>query len=122
MTLTYAGYNIAAMAEKYKVETIPRTVEGPNPIDSIAGTHEPDLLAQKVDLVVHCVPLTDAQMNTLLTLAKNAIDVPYQKLRYVLGAVDIYDDYRISVGTGTCIREKGTNRLFGGVILTFTQR
>ena len=122
MTLTYAGYDIAAMTEKYKVEIIPRTVEGPNPIDSIAGTHEPDLLAQKVDLVVHCVPLKDAQMNILMTLAENCVDTPYWPLRYVNGSVIVSGAYQISVGAGNCIREKGENILFGGVILTFTQR
>lgn len=123
MTLTYAGYNIAAMATKYGVSIVPRTVEGPNPIDSIAGTHEPDPLAQKFDVVVLCRDtLTDAQLNILRTLATNAIDVPYQQLKYINGAVNISGEYRISVGQANTSVVTSTRKYYGGVVLTFTQR
>ena len=55
MTLTYGGYNIADYTSKYGVSVVPRTVEGPNAIDSIAGTHEPDPLAQKYDITVRAL-------------------------------------------------------------------
>lgn len=123
MTLTYAGYNIAAMTSKYGVSIVPRTVAGPNPIDSIAGTHEPDDLAQKFDVVVRCWNiLTDAQWNILRTLATNAIDVPYQQLKYINGAVNISGEYRISVGQADTVLATAARKLYGGVVLTFTQR
>lgn len=122
MTLTYGGYNLAEYTEDRGVSLIPRTVEGPNPINSIAGTYEPDPLAQKTDVVVRCIPLTDDQMNILWTLAHNAVDVPYQALRYISGNVSISESYRIAVGQANHIRDKATRKLFGGVVLTFTQR
>ena len=123
MTLTYAGYNIASWTSKYGVSVVPRTVEGPNSIDSIAGTHEPDPLAQKFDIVVRCRDiLTDSQLNTLRTLANNAIDVPYQQLKYINGVVNITGEYRISVGHADAVLETAARKLYGGVVLTFTQR
>lgn len=123
MTLTYGGYNIAAMTSKYGVSVVPRTVEGPNGIDSIAGTHEPDPLSQKFDVVVRCWNiLTDAQLNILRTLATNAIDVPYQQLNYVNGVVNISGQYRISVGQADQVLMTTARKLYGGVVLTFTQR
>lgn len=123
MTLTYAGYNIASWTSKYGVSVVPRTVEGPNSIDSIAGTHEPDPLAQKFDIVVRCRDiLTDSQLNTLRTLANNAIDVPYQQLKYINGVVNITGEYRISVGQADAVLETAARKLYGGVVLTFTQR
>lgn len=123
MTLTYGGYNIASMASHYDVRIIPRTVSGPNPIDSIAGTHEPDDLAQKFDVTVLCLPiLTDAQLNTLMTLARNAIDVPYQQFKYVNGAVNISGEYNISVGQAKPTFDQTGKKCYGGVVLTFTQR
>ena len=123
MTLTYGGYNIADMTNKYGVSVVPRTVEGPNAIDSIAGTHEPDPLAQKLDVVVRCWNiLTDDQMNTLWTLANNAVDVPYQDLLYVTGNISISGKYRITVGQSDTMLDTSERKLFGGVVLTFTQR
>jgi len=122
MTLTFSGYNIAEMTNKYGVTVVPRTVEGPNGIDSIAGTHEPDPLAKKLDLVVTCRPLTDDQVNILWTLESNAIDVPYQDLLYVSGNITISGKYRISVGQSTPVIDSFERKLFGGVVLTFTQR
>ena len=122
MTLTFSGYNIAEMTNKYGVTVVPRTVEGPNGIDSIAGTHEPDPLAKKLDLVVTCRPLTDDQMNILWTLESNAIDVPYQDFLYVSGNITISGKYRISVGQSTPVIDSSERKLFGGVVLTFTQR
>ena len=123
MTLTYGGYNLADYTSKYGVSVVPRTVEGPNPIDSIAGTHEPDPLSAKKDIVVKCWDiLTDDQMNTLWTLANNAIEVPYQPLQYVEGSVSISGDYRISVGQSNTQLVTSEHKFFGGVVLTFTQR
>ena len=123
MTLTYGGYNIADYTSKYGVSVVPRTVEGPNAIDSIAGTHEPDPLAQKRDNTVTCRDiLTDDQMNTLWTMAANAVDVPYQDLLYVSGNITISGKYRISVGQSTPMIDTSERKLFGGVVLTFTQR
>lgn len=122
MTFTYGGYDIAAMTGKYGVSVLPRTVEGPNPIDSIAGTHEPDPLAFKKDLMVRCWPLTDDQMNVLMTLEENCVDTPYWPLRYVNGNVTISGAYRISVGQADSVLETTARKLYGGVILTFTQR
>ena len=123
MTLTYGGYNIADMTSKYGVSVVPRTVEGPNGIDSIAGTHEPDPLAQKLDVTVRCWNiLTDDQMNTLWTLANNAVDVPYQDLLYVTGNISISGKYRITVGQSDTMLDTSERKLFGGVVLTFTQR
>ena len=122
MTLTYGGYDIAAMTGKYGVSVVPRTVEGPNPIDSIAGTHEPDPLAFKRDVVVQCWPLSPAQMNIVWTLESNAVDVPYQDLQYINGDVSITGKYRISVGQGDTVLNTTARKLYGGVTLTFTQR
>lgn len=122
MTLTYGGYNIAAMTGKYNVQVIPRVVSGPNPIDSIAGTHEPDDLAFKQDVQVECWPITEAQLNSLWTLARNAVDVPYQQFKYVSGNVNIQGEYKISVGASKSVLDTSQRRLHGGVVLTFTQR
>jgi len=123
MTLTYGGYNLADYTSKYGVSVVPRTVEGPNPIDSIAGTHEPDPLSAKKDIVVKCWDiLTDDQMNTLWTLEANAVDVPYQSLLYVSGNINISGQYRISVGQSDPMIDTSERKLFGGVVLTFTQR
>lgn len=122
MTLTYGGYDIGAMTGKYNVTVIPRTVEGPNAIDSIAGTREPDPLAQKKDLVVQCWPLTETQLNILLSLAETAVDVPYQPLKYITGGVSVEGNYRISVGQSKTIIDTTQSKYFGGVVLTFTQR
>ena len=123
MTLTYGGYNIADMTSKYGVSVVPRTVEGPNGIDSIAGTHEPDPLAQKLDIVVNCWNiLTDDQLNTLWTLANMAVDVPYQPLQYEEGNISISGNYRISVGQSNTQLSTSEHKFFGGVVLTFTQR
>ena len=123
MTLTYGGYNIAEMTSKYGVSVVPRIVEGPNGIDSIAGTHEPDPLAQKLDIVVNCWNiLTDDQLNTLWTLAANAIEVPYQDLLYETGSIRISGKYRITVGQSNTQLDTSEHKFFGGVILTFTQR
>lgn len=123
MTLTYGGYNIAAYTSKYGVSVVPRTVTGPNQIDSIAGTHEPDDLAFKKDVVVRCVDiLTADQMNTLWTLAANSVDVPYQDLLYVSGNISISGKYKISVGQSDAMLDTSERKLFGGVTLTFTQR
>lgn len=123
MTLTYGGYDIASMAFSRSVRIVPRTVSGPNPIDSIAGTHEPDDLAQKFDVVVECwAILTDAQLNILMTLARNAIDVPYQQFKYVNGAVDISGEYKITVGPAKPTFDQIGKKCYGGVVLTFTQR
>ena len=122
MTLTYGGYNIADMTGKYNVSVVPRVVEGPNSIDSIAGTHEPDPLAQKKDLIVECWPLTDAQLNLLWALAQNAIDVPYQPLKYISGDVSIEGSYKITVGQSKTVIDTADRKYHGGVVLTFTQR
>lgn len=122
MTFTYGGYDIAAMTSKYGVSILPRKVTGPNPIDSIAGTHEPDTLAFKKDLLVRCRPLTDDQMNVLLTLEENSVDTPYWPLRYVNGNINISGSYRISVGQADSVMETTARKLYGGVVLTFTQR
>ena len=122
MTLTYGGYNIGEMTGKYNVSVVPRVVEGPNGIDSIAGTREPDPLAYKKDVVVQCWPLTDAQLNTLLTLAQNAVDVPYQPLKYISGDVTVEGSYRIAVGQSRTVIDTVDRKYHGGVVLTFTQR
>ena len=123
MILTYAGYNIAEMTSKYGVSVVPRTVEGPNGIDSIAGTHEPDPLAQKFDVVVRCWNiLTDDQLRTLWMLASNAIDAPYQALQYEEGNISISGNYRISVGQSDTMLSTSEHKFFGGVVLTFTQQ
>ncbi len=122
MTFTYGGYSIADMAAKYGVSILPRTVEGPNPIDSIAGTHEPDPLAFKKDLTVRCRPLTADQINILMTLEENCVDTPYWPLRYVNDNVTISGSYRISVGQADSVMETTARKLYGGVVLTFTQR
>jgi len=123
MTLTYGGYNIAEMTSKYGVSVVPRTVEGPNGIDSIAGTHEPDPLAQKLDIVVNCWNiLTDDQLNTLWTLANNAVEAPYQDLLYESGSISISGRYRITVGQSSPTLDSSEHKFFGGVVLTFTQR
>jgi len=123
MTLSYGGYNLADYTSKYGVSVVPRTVEGPNPINSIAGTYEPDPLAQKKDITVKCWDiLTDDQMNVLWTLAANAVDVPYQDLLYVSGNITISGKYRISVGQSDTMLDTSERKLFGGVVLTFTQR
>ena len=110
------------MTGKYGVSVVPRVVEGPNPIDSIAGTHEPDPLAYKKDVVVRCWPLSDAQLKTLLTLEQNAVDVPYQTLQYKLGTLTITGSYRISLSQGDVVLDTTARKLFGGVVITFTQR
>lgn len=122
MTLTYAGYDLASYTGKYGVQVIPRTVEGPNPIDSIAGTHEPDPLAHKLDITIDCWPLTDAQMNILWMLESNAIDVPYQNLLYVTGDISISGKYRISIGQSKPAIDTSERKLFEGVVITLTQR
>ena len=122
MTLTYGGYDIASWTGKYGVSLVPRTVEGPNPIDSIAGTHEPDPLAQKLDITVDCWPLSDDQMVVLQTLLNNAVDVPYQTLQYALGNVSVTGSYRISASQGTTVLDTSEHKLYGGVVITFTQR
>lgn len=122
MTLTYGGYDLAAYTSKYGVSIIPRTVEGPNAIDSIAGTHDPDPLAQKRDLQVRCIILTPAQMNVLFTLANRCVDVPYQDLQYINSSVRVTGKYRISVGQADAVLDTTVRKYYGGVVLTFTQR
>lgn len=122
MTLTYGGYDLSGYTSKYGVSVIPRVVEGPNPIDSIAGTHEPDPLAYKRDVQVRCIPLTETQLKTLWTLERNSVDVPYQTLTYVVGSVSNTGNYRISVGQSDTVIDTTARKRFGGVVITFTQR
>lgn len=122
MTLTYNGYDIAALAAKYGDSTVPRIVEGQNGLDSIAGSHEPDPLAYKTDLVVNCRPLSGAQVNLLHTLMAASIAVPYGTLLYVSGDVTLSGQYRISATAANNIMDTSERKLYGGVVLTFTQR
>lgn len=122
MTLTYGGYNLAEYAAKYGVIVVPRIVQGPNPIDSIAGTHDPDDLAHKLDIVIQCRALSADQLNVLWTLAQNAIDVPYQNLLYEEGSVHIDGRYRIEIGQSDPVILTSERKLFGGVIITLIQR
>ena len=122
MTLSYAGWDLTGYTSKYGVSVIPRTVEGPNRIDSIAGTHEPDPLAAKLDVVVRCIPLSDSQLDLLWTMVRDAVSMPYLNLTYVSGNVSITGQYRISVGKSDAVIDTSERKLFGGVVLTFTQR
>ena len=61
-------------------------------------------------------------MGTLWMLADNAVDAPYQDLLYVSGNITISGKYRISVGQSAPMIDTSERKLFGGVVLTFTQR
>lgn len=122
MILTYAGHDLAAFAAKYGDAISPRVVEGVNGFDTIAGSHEPDPLAHKTDLIVNCRPLTDAQIVTLNSLAEASVATPYMALQYVSGTITLSGQYRISVSPANNIMYTAQRKLYGGVILTFTQR
>lgn len=122
MTFTYGGYDIAAMTGKYNIKVVPRFVVGTNGIDSIAGTHEPDILDFKKDIIVECWPLTENQLTSLWTLAEESVSNPYQWLNYVSGNITISGEYRISVGQSASIIDTDERKYHGGVVLTFTQR
>lgn len=122
MTLTYGGYDIAPLCAKYGDAVVPRIVQGPNPFDSVAGTHWPDDLDYKDDLTVKCRPLSGAQWNLLRTLMRDSVTTPYKQLKYTSGDVNLSGQYKISVTSASNVMETSERELYDGAYITFTQQ